>query len=216
MLLSTRNLFLNQALLTGESYPVEKHAADQGDPAAEISEVGCVAVGCVALAQSASRFRRRCRRIGHADQAFSAMLGQLAATLIAKPPPTSFEIGLRRFSMLILWITLVIVVLMHGGMARRSATMGLFPGLYAPAASSLVETDPGIFTGDHDHLARARPRQLCLSRSKVIVKSPPPSTTWGRWTCSAPDKDGHHATEARIATRRKPPSTWRATTARAF
>ena len=43
VLLSTRNLFVNQALLTGESYPVEKHAADQGDPAAEISEVGCCA-----------------------------------------------------------------------------------------------------------------------------------------------------------------------------
>ncbi len=32
-------------------------------------------------------------------------LGQIADTLIAKPPPTSFEIGLRRFSMLILRIT---------------------------------------------------------------------------------------------------------------
>ena len=41
VLLSTRDLYVNQALLTGESYPVEKHAADQGDPAAEISEVDC-------------------------------------------------------------------------------------------------------------------------------------------------------------------------------
>jgi magnesium-transporting ATPase (P-type) len=71
VLLSSRDFFVNQALLTGESFPVEKHGAQHGDPAAEISEAGNVA---------------------------------LAGTSVISG---SFEIGLRRFSTLILRITLV-------------------------------------------------------------------------------------------------------------
>jgi P-type Mg2+ transporter len=38
VLLTSRDFFVNQALLTGESYPVEKHTAEQGNPVAEISD----------------------------------------------------------------------------------------------------------------------------------------------------------------------------------
>lgn len=104
VLLSSREFFVNQELLTGESFPVEKHAAEHGDPATEISEAGNVALaGTSVIAGSAVQL---ICRTGH-----RTTLGQLADTLIAKPPPTSFEIGLRRFSMLILGITLVLVVL---------------------------------------------------------------------------------------------------------
>jgi Mg2+-importing ATPase len=95
---------VNQALLTGESYPVEKHPADQGDPAAEISDVSCAALAGASML-SGSGLQLICRT------GRQTALGQLADTLIAKPPPTSFEIGLRRFSMLILRITLVLVLL---------------------------------------------------------------------------------------------------------
>ena len=37
-LLAARNFFVNQALLTGQSYPVEKHAGDPAVVAAEISD----------------------------------------------------------------------------------------------------------------------------------------------------------------------------------
>lgn len=43
VLLAGRDFFVNQALLTGESYPVEKHAAAAGQPAAPISEATNVA-----------------------------------------------------------------------------------------------------------------------------------------------------------------------------
>ena len=44
VLLPSRDFFVNQALLTGESFPVEKHTAEHGDPATEISEAGNVAL----------------------------------------------------------------------------------------------------------------------------------------------------------------------------
>ncbi len=39
-LLAARDLFVNQALLTGEPYPVEKRASDLPSPAGEVSEAG--------------------------------------------------------------------------------------------------------------------------------------------------------------------------------
>jgi Mg2+-importing ATPase len=186
VLLSTRDLYVNQALLTGESYPVEKHAADQGDPAAEISEVGCVALaGASVVSGSAVQLVCRTGR--------QTMLGQLADTLIAKPPPTSFEIGLRRFSMLILWTTLVLVVLvMAESMAFHRPWLEALVFALALAVGLTPELLPMIMTIT---LARGAVR---LSRQKVIVKSLPSIHNLGAMDVLCTDKTGT-LTEARIA-----------------
>ncbi len=186
VLLSTRDLYVNQALLTGESYPVEKHAADQGDPAAEISEVGCVALaGASVVSGSAVQLVCRTGR--------QTMLGQLADTLIAKPPPTSFEIGLRRFSMLILWITLVLVVLvMAESMAFHRPWLEALVFALALAVGLTPELLPMIMTIT---LARGAVR---LSGQKVIVKSLPSIHNLGAMDVLCTDKTGT-LTEARIA-----------------
>jgi Mg2+-importing ATPase len=104
VLLSSRDFFLNQALLTGESYPVEKQAAEYGDVSVDMSEASNVALAGTSVI-SGSAIVLVCRT------GAGTMLGQLAATLITPAPPTAFEIGLRRFSMLILRITLIVVLL---------------------------------------------------------------------------------------------------------
>jgi Mg2+-importing ATPase len=86
VLLSSRDFFVNQALLTGESFPVEKHAADHGDPATEISEAGNVALAGTSVI-AGSVVQLICQTGRHTT------LGQLAATLIAKPLPTSSKLG---------------------------------------------------------------------------------------------------------------------------
>ena len=104
VLLPCRDFFVNQALLTGESYPVEKQFSERGDSALEIMDASNVALaGTSVVSGSAALLVCRTGR--------QTAFGKLADTLIAKPPPTAFEIGLRRFSMLILRITLVLVVL---------------------------------------------------------------------------------------------------------
>jgi Mg2+-importing ATPase len=104
VLLASRDLFLNQALLTGESYPVEKHVAEQGFAAALVTEAANVALaGTSVVSGIASLLVCRTAR--------GTTLGKLADTLVTKPSPTTFEIGLRRFSMLILRVVLVLVLL---------------------------------------------------------------------------------------------------------
>ncbi len=186
VLLSAHDLFVNQALLTGESYPVAKRAADQGDPASEISEVGCIALaGTSVISGSAVLLVCRTGR--------ETMLGQLADTLIAKPPPTSFEIGLRRFSMLILWITLVLVMLvMAESMAFHRPWIQALVFALALAVGLTPELLPMIMTIT---LARGAVR---LSHQQVIVKNLPSIHNLGAMDVLCTDKTGT-LTEARIA-----------------
>ena len=81
VLLSSRDFFVNQALLTGESFPVEKHPAEHGDPATEISEAGNVALaGTSVIAGSAVQLI--CQTGRHTT------FGQLAATPSRRRPPS--------------------------------------------------------------------------------------------------------------------------------
>jgi Mg2+-importing ATPase len=50
-LLSSRDFFVNQALPTGESYPIEKHTANRGDPAPEIREANVALAGTSVISE---------------------------------------------------------------------------------------------------------------------------------------------------------------------
>ena len=186
VLLSSRDFFVNQALLTGESFPVEKQVAEHGNPAAEISEAGNVALaGTSVIAGSAVQLICQTGR--------RTTLGELAATLVAKPPPTSFEIGLRRFSMLILRITLVLVVLvMAESLAFHRPWIDAVIFALALAVGLTPELLPMIMTIT---LARGAVR---LSHQRVIVKSLPAIHNLGAMDVLCTDKTGT-LTEARIA-----------------
>lgn len=186
VLLSSRDLFVNQALLTGESYPVEKHVADQGDPTVEINEASSVALAGTSVI-SGSGIQLVCRT------GRQTVFGELADTLVAKPPPTAFETGLRRFSMLILRITLVLVVLvMAESMAFHRPWIEALVFALALAVGLTPELLPVIMTIT---LARGAVR---LSHQRVIVKNLPAIHNLGAMDVLCTDKTGT-LTEARIA-----------------
>jgi P-type Mg2+ transporter len=186
VLLTSRHLFVNQALLTGESYPVAKHAAEQGNPTAEITDAGTVGLaGTSVVSGSATLFVCRTGR--------ETSLGKIADTLIAKPPPTSFEIGLRRFSMLILRITLVLVILvMAESMAFHRPWLDSLLFALALAVGLTPALLPMIMT---IALARGAVR---MSHKRVIVKHLPAIHNLGAMDVLCTDKTGT-LTEARIA-----------------
>jgi len=186
VLLSSRDLFVNQALLTGESYPVEKRVADHGDPATEISEAGSVALAGASVV-SGTAIQLICRT------GRQTVLGQLASTLAAKSPPNAFEIGLRRFSMLVLRITLVLVALvMAESLAFHWPWIESLVFALALAVGLTPELLPMIVTIT---LARGAVR---LSHQRVIVKNLPAIHNLGAIDVLCTDKTGT-LTEARIA-----------------
>ena len=186
VLLAGRDFFVNQALLTGESYPVEKHATAQGDPAAQIGEAANVALaGTSVISGSATVLIARTGR--------QTTLGQIADTLAGRTPPTSFEIGLRRFSMLLLRITVMLVLLvMAESMAFHRPWIESLVFALALAVGLTPELLPMIMTIS---LARGAVR---LSQKHVIVKHLPAIHNLGAMDVLCTDKTGT-LTQASIA-----------------
>ena len=101
-ILEANDFFLNQALLTGESYPVEKRPGELPEEKDLLSAGNAVLMGTSVISGSA---RILVCRTG-ADTAF----GEVADSLAAKPPPTAFEEGTQRFGLLIMRLTVLLVL----------------------------------------------------------------------------------------------------------
>lgn len=103
-LLQAQDFFVNQALLTGEPYPVERHAAaplpEQGDWDAEAPNA--VFMGSSVVSGSARALVRRTAR--------HTAIGRIATSLEKPAPATAFEIGTRRFGLLVMRLTLLLVL----------------------------------------------------------------------------------------------------------
>ena len=102
-LVAARDLYVNQALLTGESYPAEKRAGDLAERPGELAvAVNALFMGTSVVSGTAELLVCRTGR--------ATALGEIAHTLSLEPPPTAFEIGTRRFGMLIMRLTVLMVL----------------------------------------------------------------------------------------------------------
>ncbi|WP_397409351.1 magnesium-translocating P-type ATPase [Polaromonas sp.] len=102
VVLEAKDFFVNQAVLTGETYPVEKK------PGAAASHAGLAERGnCVFMGTSVGSGTARVL-IAQTGQA--TVFGQIAGKLALRPPMTEFERGIQRFGYLLTHIMLVMVV----------------------------------------------------------------------------------------------------------
>jgi P-type Mg2+ transporter len=102
-LLEARDFFVNQALLTGESYPVEKHVRELPISTLEISQAeNAVFMGTSVISGMA---KAMVCRTGTGTE-----MGDIADSLQVKEPPTAFELGTQSFGMLIMRLTFLLVL----------------------------------------------------------------------------------------------------------
>ncbi|TSA48694.1 MAG: magnesium-translocating P-type ATPase [Nitrosomonadales bacterium] len=102
-LLEAKDFFVNQALLTGESYPVEKGAHELPTPVEDLAQAeNAVFMGTSVISGMA---RAMVCRIG-ADTA----VGNIADSLLVKAPPTGLELGTQSFGLLIMRLTVLLVL----------------------------------------------------------------------------------------------------------
>ncbi len=102
-LLEAKDFFVNQSLLTGESYPVEKFARELAAPVEDISQAdNSVFMGTSVISGMA---RALVCRTGAATA-----VGKIASSLAVKAPPTAFELGTQSFGMLIMRLTIFLVL----------------------------------------------------------------------------------------------------------
>jgi len=183
--LEADDFFVNQAQLTGEAYPVEKHAGPSANSEVWEPEAdNLVFMGSSVVSGSAHIL------VGRTGDATA--LGQIAESLVSHPPPTAFERGTRRFSLLIMRLTLLLVLftllvnlsfhrpLLESFMFAVALAVGLTPELL-PMVVSVT-------------LARGA---LRMAARKVIVKRPSAIQDMGSMDVLCTDKTGT-LTEARI------------------
>ncbi|SDI02784.1 Mg2+-importing ATPase [Nitrosomonas sp. Nm132] len=183
--LEAHDLFVKQALLTGEPYPVEKRP---GTPAADTSDLqgasNAVFMGTSVISGSA--------RMLVVKTGACTAIGAIADSITRQPPPTSFEIGTHRFGLLIMRLTILLVLfvllvnaLMHKPLLESflfavALAVGLTPELL-PMVVSVT-------------LARGA---LYMARKRVIVKRLPSIQNLGSMDILCTDKTGT-LTEAKI------------------
>jgi Mg2+-importing ATPase len=177
-LLQARDLYVQQAALTGESMPTEKHARPgdkefEGTPdAPDLVFLGTSVVSGTATA--------RVLKTGP-QTAFGAIAGRL----VVRPEETEFERGLRRFGMLIMRVVFVLVLfILVVRLALHKDAFESFVFAVALAVGLTPEFLPMITSVT---LASGAVR---MAREQVVVKHLPAIQNFGSIDVFCSDKTG--------------------------
>jgi P-type Mg2+ transporter len=186
LLLEGRDLFVNQALLTGEPYPVEKRPSPEGEAGAHSPSESSSAV-FMGTAVVSGTARVLLVRTGAATS-----LGGIGAALAARPPAVAFEVGIRSFGMFILKLAILMVLfVILVDLSRHRSWLESFLFAIALAVGLTPELLPMVITVT---LSRGA---LRMGSKKVIVKRLAAIHDLGSMDVLCTDKTGT-LTEARI------------------
>jgi Mg2+-importing ATPase len=103
VVLETNDFFVNQAVLTGETFPVEKTLGNVPAKASLTERTNCVFMG--------TSVRSGVARVLIVQTGKSTVYGQIAEKLSLRPVQTEFERGVQNFGYLLTQVMLVMVVL---------------------------------------------------------------------------------------------------------
>jgi Mg2+-importing ATPase len=103
VLLHSKNFYVDQAALTGESFPIEKKPGIVPETASTAERYNCVFRGTSVRSGTASAL------IIHTGT--QTAFGEIAQRLTLRPPETEFERGIRHFGYLLMQIILLLVLL---------------------------------------------------------------------------------------------------------
>jgi P-type Mg2+ transporter len=102
VVLEAHDFFVNQAVLTGETFPVEKIPGLVTSMASLAQRTNTVFMGTSASSGSAKALV--------VQTGTQTAFGQIAERLTLRPPETEFERGIRHFGMLLTEVTLIMVI----------------------------------------------------------------------------------------------------------
>lgn len=185
-LIEARDLFVNEALLTGEAYPVEKLArALAPDEARDATRLAnAVFMGSSVVSGTAAAVAVATGR--------TTQLGRIAGALHRPAPPTAFALGIRAFGMLIVRLTVLLVLFaLLANLLLERPPIESFLFSLALAVGLTPELLPMIVSVTLAHGA------MRMARKEVIVKRLSAVHDLGAMDVLCCDKTGT-LTEARI------------------
>lgn len=177
-LIAAKDLFVNQATLTGEALPVEKHAQPPAVPPVDLGGLTNICLmGTTVVSGTATGVIVLTGR--------NAYFGGLAATIAGERPLTSFDRGINRFAWLMIRFIAVMapLVFLINGFTKGDWVQALLFAT-AVAVGLTPEMLPMIVTVN---LAKGA---LAMSRRKVIVKRLNAIQNFGAMDVLCTDKTG--------------------------
>jgi len=189
VLVEAKHLYVDASLLTGEAYPVERRAIEGApEAAARESAPHVVLMGTSVLSGTGTMLVCRTGR--------ETALGEISHGLAAAPPPTAFERGARRFGLMIMRLTVLMVlfVVMMNVLTHKPLVESFLFAL-ALAVGLTPELLPMVVSVT---LARGASR---MAAKHVVVKRLAAIHDLGAMTALCTDKTGT-LTEATIALER--------------
>jgi Mg2+-importing ATPase len=176
-LIEARDLFVDQATLTGESYPVEKspHVVDPGAALADRANV--VYQGTHVVSGTA--------RAVAVHTGWATEFGRISGRLELRPPHTEFEAGVRRFGYFLMEVTLLLVLaIFAANVLLARPVLESFVFALALAVGLTPQLLPAIISVNLAHGARQ------MSRKRVIVRRLEAIENFGSMTVLCSDKTG--------------------------
>ena len=177
-LLTARDLFVNEAVLTGESFPAEKSCGILPEQTPLARRINSVFLGTNVISGFATAVV-----VGTGPE---TEFGKISERLEHKQPETGFERGLRQFGQLLVKIVLVITVIVFAvkvGWQQKEITESLIVGL-ALAVGMTPQLLPAITSVVLAAGAKA------MARHQVIVKQLLSIENLGSMTVLCSDKTG--------------------------
>jgi len=177
LLLDSKELFVDEAAFTGETYPVEKN-------------VGIVAAGATLAKRSNSLFMGSHVISGKATALIiktgrQTEFGKISDQLRTKAPETDFEKGIRHFGYMLMEITLVLVIVIFAiNILLHKPALDSFLFSLALAVGLTPQLLPAIITVNLSAGARA------MAKQQVIVKRLSSIENFGSMNILCSDKTG--------------------------
>jgi P-type Mg2+ transporter len=182
--LSSHDLFVNEATLTGETYPVEKLPADLPADTPLARRTNALFMGTHVISGSG---RALVIETGRRTE-----FGRVSERLRMRPPETEFERGVRRFGVFLMEVTLVLVVAIFAvNVYLEKPVVDSFLFALALAVGLTPQLLPAIISVN---LAKGAKR---MAAKRVIVKRLAAIENFGSMDVLCSDKTGT-LTEGRV------------------
>ncbi len=177
LILESRDLFVDEATMTGETYPVEKETALLPSETPLAGRTNCLFMGTHVISGT-----------GRAVAVYTgkqAEFGKISERLKLKPQETEFEQGIRRFGFFLLEVTLSLVIVIFAvNVYFHRPVLEAFLFSLALAVGLTPQLLPAIISINLAHGAKK------MAQNKVIVKRLASIENFGSMDVLCSDKTG--------------------------
>ncbi len=177
LILDSRELFIDEAAFTGETYPVEKNPGTLPADTPLAKRSNSLLMGSHVIS---GRAKALVIKTGKRTE-----FGKISDRLRVKPPETDFEKGIRKFGYMLMEITLLLVIIIFAiNVVLHRPALDSFLFSLALAVGLTPQLLPAIITVNLATGARA------MAKKKVIVKRLSSIENFGSMNILCSDKTG--------------------------